>query len=151
MEQAALEESKQAEAEAARSEEEAQAHQEDYENTQQALEEQTRQANIENSATLKKIAAISVPSLSAYLAAQQTPQVAGQGHIVCIDAGHEEVDLLEQEPNAPGSDVMKQKVSSGTYGEASGLEEYQLVLMVALKEQTILQNRGYQVVMTRTD
>ena len=81
----------------------------------------------------------------------EEPTTEGNGHIVCIDAGHEHVDMLDTEPNAPGSDVMKQKVSSGTYGEASGLEEYELNLMVALKLQAILEERGYQVVMTRTD
>ena len=55
------------------------------------------------------------------------------------------------EPNAPGSSEMKAKCSTGTAGSYSGLNEYQLNLDVSVKLQKILQERGYQVVMTRTD
>ena len=55
------------------------------------------------------------------------------------------------EPNAPGSSVMKAKCSTGTAGTYTGLNEYQLNLDVSLKLQQILTDRGYQVVMTRTD
>ena len=45
---------------------------------------------------------------------------------------------------------MKQKVSSGTYGAASGKNEYEVNLEVALKLQAALEAKGYTVVMTRT-
>lgn len=78
---------------------------------------------------------------------------ASNGHIVCIDPGHqgEWVDMSATEPNGPGSSVMKAKCSTGTSGTYSGLNEYQLNLDVSLKLQRILTERGYQVVMTRTD
>lgn len=78
---------------------------------------------------------------------------ASNGHIVCIDPGHqgEWVDMSATEPNGPGSSVMKAKCSTGTSGTYSGLNEYQLNLDVSLKLQRILMERGYQVVMTRTD
>ena len=75
------------------------------------------------------------------------------GHVICIDPGHqgEWVDMSALEPNAPGSSEMNAKCSTGTAGSYSGLNEYQLNLDVSLKLQKILQERGYQVVMTRTD
>ncbi len=45
---------------------------------------------------------------------------------------------------------MKTKVSSGTQGVSTGLEEYKLNLAVALKLQEILEARGYRVIMIRT-
>ncbi len=75
------------------------------------------------------------------------------GYIIGIDPGHQgpEVDMSDLEPNGPGSSDMKAKATSGTQGSYTGLGEYQLNLDVSLKLQDILQDRGYQVVLTRTD
>ena len=80
------------------------------------------------------------------------PSVAN-GHIVGIDPGHqgENVDMSATEPNGPGSSTMKAKASTGTSGSFSGLPEYQLNLNVSLLLKDILEQHGYQVVMTRTD
>ena len=72
-------------------------------------------------------------------------------YLVVIDAGHQRHGNYDKEPNGPGSEEMKAKVSSGTQGVATGLEEYKLNLMVALNLQAELEARGYQVVMVRTD
>ena len=72
------------------------------------------------------------------------------GHIVCIDAGHQQAGISEQEPNGPGSSVMKAKLTTGTSGIATGLAEYQLNLDVSQMLQQELLNRGYQVIMIRT-
>lgn len=75
------------------------------------------------------------------------------GHIIGIDPGHqsESVDMSAPELNGPGSSEMKAKCTSGTQGTYSGVPEYQLNLEVSLQLKDELEQRGYQVVMTRTD
>jgi N-acetylmuramoyl-L-alanine amidase len=139
------------------------------------LAEQTKEANRENSETLKGIAAAGIPNVSAYAdavrnaqtisaqtisgtassassAASSASTAAGtNGHTVCIDAGHQtHVYDSNVEPIGPGSSTNKLAVSSGTNGVVTGMEEYELNLEVALKLQTELTARGYGVVMTRT-
>ncbi|MCR5295719.1 MAG: N-acetylmuramoyl-L-alanine amidase [Lachnospiraceae bacterium] len=75
---------------------------------------------------------------------------ASGSHLVAIDAGHQLHGNSDLEPNAPGSSVMKAKVTSGTEGEYSGLPEYEMNLMVALKLQKELESRGYAVYMIRS-
>lgn len=71
------------------------------------------------------------------------------GHIIVLDAGHQRKGNYEKEPNGPGSDTMKAKVSSGTQGVSTGLAEYELTLQVALKLRDELTKRGYTVIMVR--
>ena len=70
-------------------------------------------------------------------------------YVVVIDAGHQRHGMTDKEPNGPGSDVMKAKVSSGTYGRFTNVPEYELNLAVALTLRDELMSRGYTVVMVR--
>lgn len=70
--------------------------------------------------------------------------------VIVIDPGHQLRGDNNKEPNGPGSDTMKARVTSGTTGVATGVAEYILNLDISLKLKQELENRGYVVHMTRS-
>lgn len=71
--------------------------------------------------------------------------------VIVIDAGHQQICDLSEEPIGPGASEMKAKVTGGTSGAISGMAEYELTLILALKLQEILEERGYEVIQVRTE
>ena len=74
----------------------------------------------------------------------------GGARKVCIDPGHQDHEMKEEEPIGPGASQGKKKLSPGTKGTVSGKYEYEVVLEIGLKLKTELERRGYEVSMTRS-
>ncbi|MBO1264939.1 N-acetylmuramoyl-L-alanine amidase [Proteiniclasticum sp. SCR006] len=70
--------------------------------------------------------------------------------IVVLDPGHQAVQDKEKEPLGPGSEILKNRVSSGTRGVATGVYEYELNLLFSLKLRDRLLEEGFEVLLTRT-
>lgn len=81
---------------------------------------------------------------------QKAEQEKTRTQTVVLDPGHSGVVATGTEPLGPGSTENKAADTSGTSGTVSGLAEYELTLTVSMKLRTELQERGYEVLMTRT-
>ncbi len=75
--------------------------------------------------------------------------VTAGGHLIAIDAGHQLNGNSDLEPIAPGSQVLKAKVTSGTTGVSTGVAEYIVNLQIAKLLERELKSRGYRVYMVR--
>lgn len=76
-------------------------------------------------------------------------KAADEKSIICIDPGHQAKGDPKGEPIAPGSSSKKARVASGTAGIGTKKPEYAVNLEAALLLKKMLQDKGYQVVMTR--
>ena len=73
----------------------------------------------------------------------------GGDKLIVIDPGHQRKGNYNKEPDGPGSTNYKAKVSSGTAGCVTGLDEYKLNLTISLMLRDELLARGYNVIMVR--
>ena len=69
---------------------------------------------------------------------------------IVLDPGHSGKMPGGVEPLGPGSGEVKAKDAVGTQGVATGVPEYKLTLIIAVKLKAELELRGYDVIMTRS-
>ena len=81
---------------------------------------------------------------------QQEEPVVEAKKIIVLDPGHQAVQDKDKEPLGPDSEIMKNKVSSGTRGVSTQIYEYELNLVVSNKLKDRLVEEGFEVLMTRT-
>ena len=74
-----------------------------------------------------------------------------KGLIIVLDPGHASQVPGTMEPVGPGSTEMKEADTEGTFGQASGLHEYELTMDVSKKVRAELEDRGYEVKLTHFD
>lgn len=72
-----------------------------------------------------------------------------QGHLIAIDATHQETGNDELEEIGPGATEKRAKVTEGATGVSTGQKEYDLTLRVAKYLEQSLSERGYEVFMVR--
>jgi len=70
--------------------------------------------------------------------------------VVVIDPGHASISSSVKEPQSPGSSIMKVKEPGGAQGINSRTPEYVVNMAVAVKLRSLLQGKGYTVIMTKT-
>lgn len=87
--------------------------------------------------------------LSTILLGQIKPIYAKENFIVCIDPGHQAKGDPKGEPIAPGSGSRKARVASGTAGVGTKKPEYAVNMEAGLILKSLLEQKGYKVVMTR--
>jgi len=87
--------------------------------------------------------------LGTILLGQIKPMYAKENFIVCIDPGHQAKGDPKGEPIAPGSSGRKARVASGTAGVGTKKPEYAVNMEAGLILKGLLEQKGYQVVMTR--
>ena len=73
----------------------------------------------------------------------------GSSYVIMLDPGHQSQGDSDTEPNGPGSEEMKARVTSGATGVSTGVKEYELTLEIGLLLKQELENRGFTVLMTR--
>ncbi len=81
----------------------------------------------------------------------ETEMQTDEKFVVAIDPGHQgsDVDISGTEPVGPGASERKAKAATGTQGRFTGVPEYELDLEISLLLRDELEERGYEVIMTR--
>lgn len=73
-----------------------------------------------------------------------------ESFIIVLDPGHQEKANNEHEPIGPGASETKPKVAAGTQGIVTKKPEYELTLEASLLLQEALEEKGFEVVLTRS-
>ncbi|MBZ9636876.1 N-acetylmuramoyl-L-alanine amidase [Clostridium sp. FP1] len=71
--------------------------------------------------------------------------------VIVIDPGHASVTSMEKEQQAPGSNIMKIKEPGGAEGINTKTPEYLVNMGVAVKLKNLLEKKGYNIIMTKTE
>ncbi|KOA19024.1 N-acetylmuramoyl-L-alanine amidase AmiB precursor [Clostridium homopropionicum DSM 5847] len=71
--------------------------------------------------------------------------------IIVLDPGHAAKADLDKEPMAPNSKTLKYKQTGGAEGVSTKTPEYKINMNVALKLKNYLEQKGFKVIMTKTD
>lgn len=100
--------------------------------------------------TAKKIGSIKVIAQSGDISTSTNVNIIGK-KIICLDPGHSAKMSGGTEPIGPGAATRKAKDAVGTRGVVSGTYEYQFTLTLAQRLQTLLEKKGYEVILTRKD
>lgn len=70
--------------------------------------------------------------------------------LIVLDPGHAKGGNREMEKTSPYSEILKVKDPGGAVGVSTGLNEYEVNLMVAKKLKTLLEDHGFNVIMTKS-
>ncbi|GFR35736.1 N-acetylmuramoyl-L-alanine amidase family protein [Thermobrachium celere] len=100
------------------------------------------QLNLVNAYTLSSLTTINSNNINS--------KNTNKNKVIVIDPGHACKTLLEKEPIAPNSKIMKPKNVIGAVGIVTKTPEYVINLKVSLKLKKYLTDAGYKVIMTRT-
>jgi len=100
----------------------------------------------------KEIAATRLNEKKSQVKSEETKKSSNDNSqkVVVIDPGHSSIVDLATEPEAPGSKIMKIKEPGGGHGIITKTPEYVVNMAVAVKLRSLLQGKGYAVIMTKT-
>lgn len=115
-------------------------------NQEQKNKKASKKAKVQNKAAEEESNSVTTDTTSNY--DQENQNIADKRTIV-LDPGHSAVVATGMEPIGPGASEQKAADASGTSGISSGVPEYELTLNVSLQLKNVLEQRGYQVIMTR--
>lgn len=80
----------------------------------------------------------------------ETPAATG-GHKIALDPGQQKSQMTEEEPVGPGASATTAKMSYGATSTTTGKREYEWSMEFTLRLKTELENRGYEVILTREE
>ncbi|MCY6355977.1 N-acetylmuramoyl-L-alanine amidase family protein [Clostridium sp. ZS2-4] len=105
------------------------------------MKAQNKSVQAKESSTASKSSKQSIPNVSYKL----------ENNIIVIDPGHASKADLGKEPSAPNSSKLKYKQTGGADGVVTKTPEYKINMQVAKKLKSKLEEKGYTVIMTKTD